>query len=125
MSRAGRWMGLTGAVCLALPVLAMAQDEGGQPEAPAQATAAAPAKAAPNTTAGEFTPGAGFDLIKTELGSLNISAYGLARYLNQLPGEQTFTDHLGRVRTIRTRNDINWHRTFIWLSGFFWRPELR
>jgi hypothetical protein len=114
-------MGLTGALCLALPAVVLAQDEGGQPEAPA----AAPAKGAPNTTAGEFTPGAGFDLIKTDFGSLNISAYGLARYLNQLPGEQTFTDHLGRVRPIHTRNDLNWHRTFIWLSGFLWRPQLR
>jgi len=32
-----------------------------------------------NTTAGEFTPGKGFTIVKTRLGSLNISAYGLAK----------------------------------------------
>ena len=54
----------------------------------------------PNTIAGEFTPGAGFDIIKTSFGSLNISMYGLFRYLDQVPGNQTFTDHLGNVQTI-------------------------
>src|SRR4051812_44828977 len=65
---------------------------------------------APNTIAGEFTPAKGFDVAKTKWGSLNLSFYGLVRYLNQLPAPQTFTDHLGRERTVLTRNDINWHR---------------
>ena len=47
-----------------------------------------------NLYSGEFTPGSGFDIIKTKRGSLNISAYGLFRYLNQMPGSQTYTDHL-------------------------------
>src|SRR5206468_1705070 len=34
----------------------------------------------PNTIAGEFTPGSGYDIIKTARGSLNISVYGLFRY---------------------------------------------
>jgi hypothetical protein len=79
----------------------------------------------PNTIAGEFTPGTGFDVIKTARGSLNISVYGLARYVDQVPANQTFVDHLGRVQTIDTRNDINWHRTMIWLSGFFFDPKFR
>src|SRR5262245_15541343 len=40
----------------------------------------------PNTIAGEFTPAVGFDIVKTKFGSLNISVYGLFRYLNQVPG---------------------------------------
>jgi hypothetical protein len=78
-----------------------------------------------NTTAGEFTPGKGFTLFKTDLASLNISVYGLARYINQMPGEQEFQDHLDRTRIADTRNDIWWHRTFVWLSGFFYTPRLR
>jgi hypothetical protein len=78
-----------------------------------------------NETAGEFTPAQGFDIFKSKRGSLNISVYGLFRYLNQMPGEQTFTDHLGNTRTVKARNDINWHRTFVWLSGFFYDPKLR
>jgi hypothetical protein len=79
----------------------------------------------PNTTAGEFTPGAGFDVVKTRMGSLNISAYGLFRYVNQTPAGQTYLDHLGRVRDVNPRNDMNWHRTMIWLTGFFYDPRFR
>ena len=57
--------------------------------------------------------------------SLNISFYGVFRYMNQLPGDQTFTDHLGRERTVKARNDLNWHRTFVWLTGFFYDPKFR
>ena len=78
-----------------------------------------------NTTAGEFTPGKGFTLFKTNLASLNISVYALARYINQMPGNQEFEDHLGRTRFADTRNDIWWHRTFVWFSGFFYTPKLR
>jgi hypothetical protein len=75
--------------------------------------------------AGEFRPAKGFDLVRTKRSSLNISFYGLFRYMNQLPGSQTFTDHLGRERTVKARNDLNWHRTFVWLTGFFWVPQFR
>lgn len=79
----------------------------------------------PNTTAGEFTPGTGFKIIQTDRGSLNISVYGLFRYVNQMPAGQTFVDHLGRLDTVNTRNDLNWHRTMIWLYGFFYTPRFR
>src|SRR5689334_1747615 len=79
----------------------------------------------PNTTAGEFTPGAGFDIIKTQHGSLNISVYGLFRYMNQYPVGDKFTDHLGQVRPVQRRNDLNWQRTFAWLTGFFIDPRFR
>lgn len=78
-----------------------------------------------NTTAGEFTPGKGFTVFKTDVASLNISAYGLIRYINQMPPYPTYQDHLGRSQVADTRNDIWWHRTFVWLSGFFYTPKLR
>ncbi len=78
-----------------------------------------------NITAGEFTPGKGFTLFKTNLASLNISAYGLARYVNQMPGNQEFKDHLDRTKFADTRNDIWWHRTIVWFSGFFYTPKFR
>ncbi|MFI5407379.1 MAG: hypothetical protein ACHQ1D_12825, partial [Nitrososphaerales archaeon] len=78
-----------------------------------------------NTTAGEFTPGKGFTIFKTSLASLNISVYGLARYINQMPPYQSYEDHLGRTKYADTRNDIWWHRTFVWFSGFFYTPKLR
>ncbi len=77
-----------------------------------------------NYASGEFTPGKGFDLVKTKAGTLNISIYALARYLNQLPGHQIWQDHLGRDREFKGRNDFFWHRTMIWLSGWFATPKL-
>jgi len=79
----------------------------------------------PNTIGGEFTPAKGFDLVRTSWGSLNVSFYGLFRYINQLPAGQTFTDHLGRERDVKPRNDLNWHRTMVWLTGFFYVPQFR
>ncbi len=45
--------------------------------------------------------------------------------MNQMPGDQTFIDHLGRERPVKARNDLNWHRTMVWLSGFFYVPKFR
>lgn len=101
-----------------------AQDEAPAPSA-GDSAAAAPDGGFENSVAGEFTPGRGFDIVRTERGSLNVSFYGLFRYVNQLPGSQAYTDHLGRERTVKARNDLNWHRTFVWLTGFFWDPKFR
>jgi len=81
-------------------------------------------KAYPNIASGEFTPGRGFDLVRTKYGSLNISIYALVRYLNQLPGKQTWYDHLGNPQNFTGRNDFHWHRSMIWFSGFLLTPKL-
>ncbi|HEX7878316.1 MAG TPA: hypothetical protein VF720_02835 [Candidatus Eisenbacteria bacterium] len=114
--------GLSLLALLSLPVLAFAQDEAAQPD-----TTRAPENRFIQLPdfAGEFTPAQGFDLLKTKRGSVNLSVYGSIRYLNQMPGDQTFEDHLGRERKVAARNDLNWHRTFIWVSGFFFDPKFR
>jgi hypothetical protein len=48
-----------------------------------------------NMATGEFTPGKGFQLVKSKFGSLNISVYGMARYVNQMSPDTTWTDHFG------------------------------
>ncbi len=78
----------------------------------------------PNTTAGEFTPGKGFLLVKNQFASLNVSIYAMARWVNQLPGEDTWLDHRDSLRTFDGRNDIYWHRTMIWFTGFLGTPKL-
>ena len=103
-----------------LPARAEAQDEAGRTEADTSAVADSVYS---TSIAGEFRPAKGFDLVRTKRASLNISFYGLFRYMNQSPG--TFTDHLGRERTVKARNDLNWHRTFVWLTGFFYVPRFR
>lgn len=77
-----------------------------------------------NQVAGEFTPGKGFAMVKNKFASLNISIYAMARYLNQMPGEQTWTDHRDSVRSFTGRNDIFWHRTMIWFTGYLGTPKL-
>lgn len=96
-----------------------------EPDSATAAARAAEEETFRNEIAGELTPGKGFDIIRTKRGSLNISAYGLFRWVDQLPAEQTFTDHLGRERDVKARNDLNWHRTFVWLTGFFYDPKFR
>ncbi|HET6347855.1 MAG TPA: hypothetical protein VFH88_02110 [Candidatus Krumholzibacteria bacterium] len=105
-----------------------AQDEASIPDttkAVAGSTAPGEPASYPNQIAGELTPSKGFDIIKTHRGSLNVSVYGLFRFIDQMPSNQTFTDHLGRQRPVATRNDINWHRTMVWFSGFFYQPQFR
>lgn len=76
-----------------------------------------------NMARGEFTPGKGFQMVKNNFASLNISIYGQARYLNQLPGNQTWQDHQGRTQNFVGRNDFHWHRAMIWFTGFVGDPK--
>lgn len=82
----------------------------GQAAVTGSQAAAPPPVYEPIESWGEFTPGDGFLVGRSSLGSLTLSGYTLARYMNQMPGEQTFTDHLGNVRTVDGRNDIYSHR---------------
>jgi hypothetical protein len=123
---------VTGLAILALtlfPGPSRAQDEAPISPAVEDSTAKAVAQAKEqsyrNEISGELTPGKGFDLFKSKRGSLNISFYGLFRYVNQLPANQTYTDHLGRERDVKSNNMINWHRTFVWLTGHFYDPRFR
>ena len=75
--------------------------------------------------AGEFTPGKGFLMAKNKFASLNISIYAMARYINQLPAKQTWTDHQGVERTFAGRNDIFWQRSALRRSPPAPAPERR
>jgi hypothetical protein len=75
-------------------------------------------------TWGEFDPGDGFLVGRGDAGELAISAYALLRYVNQTPGTQTFSDHLGNERTVDGRNDIHPHRIIVYLKGWLGTPKL-
>jgi len=47
------------------------------------------------------------------------------RYLNTLSSDEEFTDHLGVVREVHTRNDITVNRAMFILGGFIFDPKLR
>lgn len=71
-----------------------------------------------------YVPGSGFDIVTGSLGSLNFGAYGLFRYINQLPASQSYVDHLGNSRNIDTRNDFQLQRVMLFFRGFFLDPKL-
>jgi hypothetical protein len=73
---------------------------------------------------GEFAPGNGFLVGRGSAGELSISGYALLRYVNQFPGEQTFTDHLGNERTVDGRNDFYPHRVMVFFKGWLGSPKL-
>lgn len=77
-----------------------------------------------NETWGDFDPGRGFLVGRTPMGELSLSAYALLRYINQMPGEQTYTDHLGNERTTDGREDIYSHRIMVWAKGWMFNPKL-
>jgi hypothetical protein len=75
-------------------------------------------------TWGEFEPGQGFLIGRSSVGELEISAYALIRYINQMPGTQTFTDHLGIEHSVDGRNDLYPHRIMIFFKGWLGNPKL-
>jgi len=75
-------------------------------------------------TWGEFDPGQGFLVGRSSAGELAIAGYALARYINQTPGVQDFTDHLGNTRPVDGRHDIYPHRVMIFFKGWLGNPKL-
>jgi hypothetical protein len=47
------------------------------------------------------------------------------RYLNTLDSEDRFTDHLGVVREVHTRNDITVNRSMFIFAGYMFDPKLQ
>jgi len=74
---------------------------------------------------GEFNPGRGFTVAQGEYGELNFSGYLAARYLNQLPPDQSATDHLGRPIAVMPRNDFQLHRVMLFTQGWLFSPKFQ
>ena len=74
---------------------------------------------------GEFNPGRGFTVAKGPYGKLNLSGYMAVRYLNQLPPDQTATDHLGRPIPVDPRNDFQFHRVMLFSQGWLFTPKFQ
>ena len=74
---------------------------------------------------GEFNPGRGFTVAKGEFGDLNLSGYMAVRYLNQFPGVQSATDHLGRPLAVTPRQDFQFHRVMLFSQGWLFSPHFQ
>ena len=115
-----------GALLLAAgPAFAQSAPPGAAP-APQAATIGSTSDAPDPSSFGVFdVSGSGFLVGRSKFGELSIGGYALVRYINQLPANQTFTDHLGNVNTIDPRNDIQFHRVQVNLRGWVGDPKLR
>jgi len=69
--------------------------------------------------------GSGFVIHRSDHAELAIGGYALVRYINQLPADQEFTDHLGVVHDVDTRNDIQFHRAMVHLRGWLGSKKAR
>ena len=61
--------------------------------------------------------GSGVVVHRSDVAEISLGAYAVVRYINQLPADQQFTDHLGNIHDIDTRNDIQFHRVMIHFRG--------
>lgn len=73
---------------------------------------------------GFYSPGKGATLFTGPGGEVSLSAYALLRYLNQMPDDQTFTDHLGNEHPVNARHDIYSHRVMVFLNGWVGDPKM-
>jgi hypothetical protein len=74
---------------------------------------------------GEFNPGRGFVVGRSKYGELNLSGYMVARFLDQMPGTQAGTDHLGRPITVTPRKDFQFHRVMLFSQGWLFNPKFQ
>uniref|UniRef100_Q01VF9 Phosphate-selective porin O and P n=1 Tax=Solibacter usitatus (strain Ellin6076) TaxID=234267 RepID=Q01VF9_SOLUE len=74
---------------------------------------------------GEFNPGRGFVVSRGQYGELDLSGYMAVRYLNQLPPDQSATDHLGRPFPVEPRNDFQFHRVMLFSQGWLFSPKFQ
>ncbi len=74
---------------------------------------------------GEFNPGRGFTVGKGEYGELNLSGYMVARFLDQMPAQQTAVDHLGRPIQVTPRKDFQFHRVMLFSQGWLFSPKFQ
>ena len=74
---------------------------------------------------GEFNPGRGFTVAQGEYGKLNLSGYMAARFLDQMPANQTAFDHLGRPIQVTPRKDFQFHRVLLFSQGWLFSPKFQ
>ena len=72
---------------------------------------------------GTYTPNFGFKLADAELGTVNLSIYTYARYLNQRGLEPTYTNAFGVTSTLQQRQDFQLNKLQIKFIGWMMNPK--
>ncbi|MBX7041838.1 MAG: hypothetical protein K1X85_02955 [Ignavibacteria bacterium] len=74
---------------------------------------------------GTYTPGAGFTVADTKMGSMNIRIFSYIRYLNQKGLEAEYVDSFGDTATVKRRNDIQLNKVTINFQGWLLDEKFR
>jgi hypothetical protein len=105
------------ALILALVLATFAQDAEKKKEDPDR-------KAEP-ARFGSDKPNAGFKLVNTEHGDLNLKIYSYVRYLNQKGLDPSSTDSFGQTTDLDRRQDIQLNKVNIQFLGWILDPKFR
>ena len=74
---------------------------------------------------GTYTPGVGFNVVKTDKGILNFSVYTYVRYLNQMGLDPTYTDAFGNTVPVQQRQDVQFQKVILYFKGWLLSPRFR
>jgi len=77
------------------------------------------------TPFGEYAPGKGFTVARTDIGELDISLLTYVRYLNQGGLDDTYVDHFGNIQSFKKRHDFQVNKVMIYFKGWFLDPRFR
>ncbi len=69
--------------------------------------------------------GSGFKLVDGKFGSMTLSFYVLARYLNQMGIDDSYTNHNGETIAIDRRQDIQFQKSNLYFRGWVGDPKIR
>lgn len=74
---------------------------------------------------GSYTPNAGYKIVNTDYGDVNLSIYTYGRYLNQLGLDATYMDAFGNVKNVQRRQDFQLNKLQIKFLGWVMSPKFR
>lgn len=74
---------------------------------------------------GKYIPGAGFNLVENDLGSVSLGIFSYLRYLNQKGLDTNYTNAFGNTRTIKRRQDVQLNKVNIKFFGWIMDPKFR
>ena len=69
--------------------------------------------------------GSGFKLVDSKYGSMTLSFYVLARYLNQMGIDDSYTNHNGETIAIDRRQDLQFQKSNLYFRGWVADPKIR
>ena len=69
-------------------------------------------------TFGTYTPGAGFTVADTKMGSMNLRIFSYIRYLNQQLLDDKYVNSFGDTSTLRRRSDIQLNKVTVNFMGW-------